>query len=118
GDADLAGLTEHLDGDVLEAQADILGDHAAAGEDRDVLEHGLAAIAEAGSLDGHGVEDATELVDDQGRQRLTLDVFGDDDERTAGAGDLLEHGHEVRDDVDLLVGDEDEGLVEDGFHLL
>ena len=36
--------------DVLELDAEILADHLAAGEDRDVLEHRLAAIAEAGAL--------------------------------------------------------------------
>ena len=33
--------------DVLELDAEVLGDAGAAGEDRDVLEHGLAAVAEA-----------------------------------------------------------------------
>src|SRR4029079_12430948 len=55
---------------VLELQAHLLGDHLAAAEDRDVLEHPLAAIAEAGGLDRDAGEGATELVDHQGRQGL------------------------------------------------
>ncbi len=50
----------------------------AAGEDSDVLEHGLAAIAEAGGLDGCDLERATELVDDERREGFAFDVFGDD----------------------------------------
>ena len=59
-------------------------DDLAAGEDGDVLQHGLAAVAEAGRLDGDGVERAADLVDDQGRQRLAVDVLGDDEQRLAG----------------------------------
>ena len=40
------------DVDVFELDAEVLGDELAAGEDGDVLEHGLAAIAEAGRLHG------------------------------------------------------------------
>ena len=44
---DLLGVAEVLELDVLELDAEVLGDRLAAGEDRDVLEHGLAAVAEA-----------------------------------------------------------------------
>ncbi len=36
----------------LELDPQILGDHAAPGQDRDVVEHLLAAVAETWSLDG------------------------------------------------------------------
>ena len=77
--------------DVLELEADLLGDDLAAGEDGDVLEHGLAALAEAGGLDGHRVERAADLVDDERGQGLALDVLGDDQQRLARLHDLLEH---------------------------
>ena len=44
------GLAKHAHGDVLELDSDILADHLTAGEDRDILEHGLAAVAEARRL--------------------------------------------------------------------
>src|SRR5207249_10560006 len=81
GDDDLAGDDEQVDPDVLELEADLLRDHGATGEDRHVLEHRLAALAEAGGLHGRRLERAADLVDYQRRQRLTLDVLGDDDER-------------------------------------
>ncbi len=41
-----------LELDVLELDAEVFGDELAAGEDGDVFQHGLAAIAEARGLDG------------------------------------------------------------------
>ncbi len=58
GDDDLAGPAEQVEPDVLELEADLLGDDLAAGEDGHVLEHRLAALAEARGLDGHGLERA------------------------------------------------------------
>src|SRR5262249_31354227 len=62
-DHDLLRLAEVLELDVLELDAEILGDGLAAGQDRDVLQHGLAAIAEARRLDGGAVPRAAKLVD-------------------------------------------------------
>ena len=53
-DDDLAGAAELRELRVLELEAHLLGDHLGAGEDRDVLEHPLAAVAEARRLDGDG----------------------------------------------------------------
>src|SRR6185295_1510983 len=69
-DRDLLRLAEVVELDVLELDAEILGDGAAAGQRRDVLEHRLAAIAEARRLDGRGLQRATQLVDHERRERL------------------------------------------------
>src|SRR6266540_4136282 len=66
----------------LELQSDFFADDLGAGERRDVLEHRLSAIAEPGGLDGDHVERATDLVDDEGRECLSLDVFCDHQQRT------------------------------------
>src|SRR5262249_16322275 len=47
-DDDLLGAAEHLQRHGLELDAEVLRDQLAAGEDGDVLEHGLATVAEAG----------------------------------------------------------------------
>ena len=78
----LAGA-EQVERDVLELEADVLADDLGTGEHGHVLQHRLAAVAEAGGLDGGGVERAADLVDDERGERLTLDVLGDDDERLA-----------------------------------
>ena len=75
--------------------------------DGDVAQHRLAAVAEAGGLHRTDVEHAAELVDDQQRQRFALDVFGDDQQRLAGLGDLLQHRHQVAEVADLLLVDQD-----------
>src|SRR4029078_12056722 len=80
----------------------------AAREDGDVLQHSLAAVTEARRLDGDGLEGAAQLVDDDGGERLALDILGHDEQRPAGLDDLLQDGQEVLDRTDLLVGDEDE----------
>ena len=91
---------------------------SAPGEDGDVLEHPLAAIAEARSLHGNRRERAAELVDDDRGERLALDVLGDDQQRLAGLDHLLEHRQHVLDRADLLVGDEDVGILEHRLHPL
>ena len=118
GDHDATGATQLRDLRVLELEAHLLGDDLAAGEDRDVLEHALAAIAEARGLHGDAGEGAAELVDDERGQSLALDVLGDDQQRAAGLDDLLQHGQEVADGADLLVGDQDVGVLEDRLHAL
>src|SRR5665647_2791581 len=115
---DLAGAAELRELGVVELEAHLLGDDLAAGEDGDVLEHALAAVAEAGGLDGDAGERAAQLVHDQGRQSFTLDVLGHDEDLLAGLDDLLEHGEQVLDGADLLVGDEDVRVLEHGFHAL
>src|SRR5207253_4940294 len=65
-DGDALGLAEHSDGDVLELDAEVFADHLTRSQDRDVLEHRLAAIAEARSLDGRDLEATAKLVDDEG----------------------------------------------------
>src|SRR5256712_187496 len=67
-DAHLLGLPEHLGRDVLELDAEVFADHLAAGQDRDVFEHRLPTIAEAGRLDRSHLEPAAQLVDDERRE--------------------------------------------------
>ena len=82
----------------------------------DVAEHLLAAIAEARRLDGEDRDGAAELVHDERREGLTVDVLGDDQRGLALLDRLLERREHVLDAGDLLVGDEDERVVEDRFH--
>ena len=63
GDHDSARVAELGELGVLELEAQLLGDHLAAGEDRDDLEQPLAAIAEARGLDRETGERAAQLVD-------------------------------------------------------
>src|SRR5215203_4100383 len=113
---DATGATQLRDLRVLELEAHLLGDDLAAGEDGDVLQHPLAAVAEARGLHGDAGEGAAQLVHDERRERLALDVLGDDQQRLAGLDDLLEHREDVPDGADLGVGDEDVGILERRLH--
>ena len=117
-DDDLLGAAEHIDRDGLELNADILADELTARKDGDILENGLAAVAEAGSLDGADLEGAAELVDDEGRESFALDILGDDHERTAGLGDALEERKHILEIGDLLLEKEDEGILELALHAI
>ena len=59
---------------------------------------------------------ALELVHDERGERLAVDVLGDDQHRAALLDGLLERRQEVRHGADLLVGDEDDRVLEDGLH--
>src|SRR5690606_27685091 len=59
------GTAELRERDVFELVAELFADDLAAGHGRDVLEHLLAAVAEAGGLDGGDVECAAQAVEDQ-----------------------------------------------------
>ncbi len=110
------GLAELADVGVLELEAEFFGDNLAAGKDGDVLEHGLASVAEAGRLDRAGFERSAEAIDDERREGLSVDVLGDDEERATRLRDLLEQGKHVLHVGDFLVVNEDVGILEDGFH--
>ena len=109
-DLDLLGFAEVLQARLLQRQADLLGDHLAAGEDGDILQHGLAPVAEAGRLHGRDLDDAADVVDHQRRQGLAFHVLGNDEQRTAGLGHALEQRQQVTDIGNLLVVNEDEGV--------
>jgi hypothetical protein len=47
---------KHVDGHVLELDAEILGDELTTGKHGDVLQHRLAAVAEAPRLDGRDLQ--------------------------------------------------------------
>src|SRR5687767_1795497 len=118
GGLDLLRAAEVLQGRVLELQAELLRDHRAAGEDRHVFQHRLAAVAEARRLHRDGLEDAADVVHHQGGERLALDFLGDDEQRLACLRHLLEDRKQLADRRDLLVVQEDVRILEDADLLL
>src|ERR1035438_59035 len=97
---------------VLELNAEIFSDGLAAGQDSDILQHRLAAIAEARSLDGRDLQRATQFVYDQRCQRFAFHVFRDDEQRLAALGNLLQQREQVLHRADLLFVDQDVGVLE------
>ncbi len=107
GHHDAAGGAEHVETDLVELEADLGGDDLATGEGGDVLHHRLATVTEGRGLHGDGVEGAADLVHDQGREGLALDVLGEDEQRLAGRDDLLQQRQQVGDRRDLALVEQD-----------
>src|SRR6185369_2633984 len=117
-DDHLLGAAEHGRSHVLELDAEVFRDELTAGEDRDVLEHRLAAIAEARSFHGRDLEAAAQLVDDQRGDGFAFDVFSDDDQRLARLHHSFQHWQHRLQAGQLLFVQEDVGILELGQHLL
>src|SRR5579884_2229335 len=112
------GPAQPLQLQVLQLDTQVLGEEAPAGEDGDILHHGLAPVAKAGSLDRHAVDDAPDLVDYQGRQRLAVHVLGDKDDGPTAARYLLHDRHQVGHGTDLLLIEQQIRLVQHRLHAL
>src|SRR5439155_20435142 len=117
-DLDLLGAAQVAELNVFELDAEVLKDRLAAGEDGNVLEHRLAAVAVAGGFDGGAPERATELVDHQGRQGLAFYLLGNDQDRLAGVQHLFQDGHEVLVRGNFLLVNEDIRVFQLALHLL
>ena len=106
-------LGRHL----VEGDAQLFRDGRAARQGCNVTEVGLAAIAEARSHDCAYIQHALEAVDDQRGERFAFHIFGDDQQRTTETGGGFQHRHQLAHAEDLLVADEDEGILELGGEL-
>ena len=111
-DGDALGAAEVFEANAFQLDAGLFHDGLAAGQGRDVFQHRLAAIAEARSLHGAGIQRAAELVHDEGGERFAFHFFRDDEQRLAAASDLLEHRQQVLHVADLLLVDQDVRILE------
>ena len=111
-------MAQHLDGSILQLIAQIGGDHGAAGQGCDILQHFLAAVAKAGSLDSADVQGAAQAVDDQSGQSLALNVLSHDQQLHTVLHDLLQQRDQILNHADLLIGDQDSGVVQISHHLV
>ena len=104
--------------DAFEGDAQILGDHGAAGEGGDVLQHGIAAVAVAWGLDRGHLQGAANFVDHQRGEGLALHVLGDDQQGLAGLADLFEQGQQVLEVGNFLLVNQQVAVLQRGFHVL
>src|SRR5712675_1181917 len=117
-DHHLLGATEHGERDVLELDAEIFRDRLAAGQDRDVLQHRLAAIAEARGLHSGNLEAAAQTVDDEGGESFAFDVFRDNHKRLAALHYGFQQGKQFIQLRKLLFVDKDVGIFHFNAHLV
>ena len=116
GDHDLVAGPEVSQLEGLGLDPEVLEHGLGAAEHGQVLHHGLAAIAEARRLDGAAVERPAETVHDEGREGLALDGLGDDQQRALRLHDLLEDGDQVANRGDLLLVNQDVGVLQLALH--
>ena len=90
----------------------------ATAENGNVLQHGLAALTKARGLDGDRLECAPNLVDYQGRQGFTLNVFGDDDKGFARLHHFFQYWKHVLNRRDLRANQQHVGVIEHALHPL
>src|SRR5690606_24876950 len=113
-DFNALGLAQVFQRSFFERHAGFFRDDDAAGQDGDVFQHGFATVAKAGGLDSGRLQDAADVVDNQSGQCFAFDVFSDDQQGTAGLGNLFQDGQQVADVADLLVENQDIRIFQHG----
>ena len=88
------------------------------GQDGEIFEHRLAAVAEGRRLDRRDLQRPAQFVDDQSRERFGVDVLGDDQQTAPRLGGLLQDRKDVVHRRDFLLVQQDQRLFENRFHLL
>src|SRR3954453_2667851 len=116
-DTHLLCRAEHVERHAFQLDAEILADNLAAGEDGKVLEHGFAAVAEARRLDRRHLEPAAQLVDDERRQRLALDLLSHDQQWIAALNNRFEKREDWLESRQLLLEQQDVRVFELTQHL-
>ena len=95
----------------------VLGDDLGAGEDANVVQDGLAAVAVGRGLDGADVDRAAHFVDDQGGEHVAVHVLGHEQHvALPRLHDLLQQRQHVLGATEFVVGDEDERVVQLAGH--
>ena len=102
----------------FQLHAEIFSDGLAAGQNRDVLQHGLATIAKARSFHCANLQRAAQFVHDQSGQCFAFNIFGDDQQRTAGLGYLLQNGSRSFMLLIFFSLIRIERVIQNGFHAL
>ncbi len=115
-DDDALCAAEVADRDVLKLDAEVLGEALPPVRIAMSSSMALRRSPKPGALTAHDIERAADLVDHKGGQGLALDLLGDDEERLAALGDGLQQREQVVERADLLLVDEDVGVLEDGLH--
>ena len=108
---------EHVERSLLKFESLVLTDHHAAGEHGDVLEHGLATVAESGRLHGTNLQLRAQAVHHEGGQCFAVHIFGDHQEGASALHGGFEDGEEVFEVGNLLVVDQDVGVLHLAVHL-
>jgi len=117
GAGNLGSATEILNGHGFQLATGFFADDGTAGQHSDVLEHGFTAITETGGFHRQHVEHTAQLVQNQCRQRFAVNIFCQNDQfALANLDQFFEDREQILSAADLLVVDQDIGLIDDCLH--
>src|SRR6056297_1899947 len=114
---DLLGITQHIDGGAFQFQSFLFRNHGTSGKDGDILEHLFPAVTETGCFHSGDLQRSTQLVHYQGSQCFTVHILGDDQQRATVLGSSFQDRKQVFHGGDLLIMDQDIGILQYRFHL-
>ncbi len=114
----LIGSTESLQAGILDLHTLVGRYYGSARERCYILQNLLATVAKAGSFASCNLQRATQLIDNQCRQSLTIDILGDNKQRTSALCYGLQDTHNLLHRRYLLIRNQDIGFVELRLHLL
>ena len=109
----LLGAAQVAELDGIERDPKVLENCLSTRQHSQVSQNRLPTIAVARGLDGDRLNNASQLVDNERRQCLTLDVLGNHHERLAGLADGLQQRHEALGTRDLFLKNQDQGILHD-----
>ena len=114
-DDDLIGSAKNVKFSLIKNETNILADELGTSGNGNILHGVLSVITEAGRLDGADLEATSELVENEGGKGLTVDILSNDKKLTLVLGSVLEELENGLNAADLLVAEEDEGVLELGL---
>ena len=117
-DGHTARCTKHFQLGIVQFKTGVFGDQLTIGQHCHVFEHGLTAITKPRRLHGSHIQHTTKTIDHQGCESFLLNVLSNDQQGLASAGNLFEHRHQILYQANLLVSEENVGLIQHSLHPL
>ena len=117
-DNNLVARAEHLDGSLLQFQTCILADYQTTCQGSDILQHSLATVTKARSLDSTDLQLCTQTVYNQCGQCLAIYILGNNQQRTTALNGGFQDRKEVLQVADLLVIYKNVRILHYTLHLL
>ena len=103
---------------VFQFQTKVGSDDFAACENGDVLQHFFSSVTEAGRLYANTGKRAAQFIDENGGKRFAFDILRDDDQLLTCVDDFLKQGQDFLNVGNLLIGNQNECVVDYGFHFV
>ena len=110
--------SKHIQGSFLKLKAKLLGDYLSAGQNRDIPEHLFSSVAVTRRLYTNYGEGSAQLIHNESGESLALDILRNNQQLAAGLYNLLQKGKNLLDIGNLLVSDQNVGIVKICLHLL